>query len=221
MVISTPILGHFVNKSQSNFLLRYFYGSQHTTERVFEAAKAAKDLKRLVLVSSMAATGFAPIGGEVNEKSPLQPIEPYGISKVEQEKVAFSHLDTIPFTIVRPPGIYGPRDTEILAFFKAINSGFSVLMGFKDKEMSLIHIHDLVHGMYDAASAEKSLNQIYFLGSLEKYNWKQLGKVASEAMSKRVMTIKIPHFVIFLIGFIGQILESRFKMDVALNKDRA
>ena len=94
-------------------------------------------------------------------------------------------------------------------------------MGFKDKEMSLIHIHDLVHGMYDAASAEKSLNQIYFLGSLEKYNWKQLGKVASEAMSKRVMTIKIPHFVIFLIGFIGQILESRFKMDVALNKDRA
>ena len=94
-------------------------------------------------------------------------------------------------------------------------------MGFKDKEMSLIHIHDLVKGMHQAACSEKSTNQIYFLGSLEKYNWKQLGKVASEAMSKKVMTIKIPHFIIYLIGFIGQILESRFKMDVALNKDRA
>ena len=199
----------------------FLRGNVQTTERVFEAAKYATDLRRIVVVSSMAATGFAEIGSEVDEQSPLQPIEPYGISKVEQEKVAYLHKGTIPYTIVRPPGIYGPRDTEILAFFKAINSGFSVLMGFKDKEMSLIHIHDLVNGMYLAASSEKSLDQIYFLGSLEKYNWKQLGQVASKAMSKRVMTIKIPHFVIYLIGFIGQILESRFKMDVALNKDRA
>ena len=40
-------------------------------------------------------------------------------------------------------------------------------------------------------------------------------------MNKKTWTIKIPHFVIFILGFFGQILESWFGMDVALNRDRA
>ena len=169
----------------------------------------------------MAATGYAEIGGEVDEASPLRPIEPYGESKVAQEEVAQEYSDRVASTIVRPPGVYGPRDTEIFAFFKAINSGFSVMMGFKAKEMSLIHVRDLVQGMYQAATNENSVGEIYFLGSLERYNWKQLGEVASVAMNKKTWTIKIPHFVIYIIGFFGQLLESAFGMDVALNNDRA
>ena len=95
------------------------------------------------------------------------------------------------------------------------------MMGFKPKEMSLIHVRDLVQGMYQAATNENSAGEIYFLGSLERYDWKQLGEVASVAMNKKTWTIKIPHFVIFIIGFFGQLLESAFGMDVALNKDRA
>ena len=95
------------------------------------------------------------------------------------------------------------------------------MMGFKPKEMSLIPVRDLVQGMYLAANNERSVGEVYFLGSLECYNWKQLGEVASKAMGKKTWTLKIPHFVIFTIGFIGQFLESVFGMDVALNKDRA
>jgi nucleoside-diphosphate-sugar epimerase len=122
---------------------------------------------------------------------------------------------------VRPPGVYGPRDTEIFAFFKAINNGVSAMMGFTPKEMSLIHVRDLVQGMFQAATNENSVGEVYFLGSLECYNWKELGDYASKAMNKKTLTIKIPHFVIFILGFFGQILESWFGMDVALNKDRA
>jgi len=186
-----------------------------------EAAAHISSIKRVLVTSSMAATGYAEMGSDVDENSPLRPIEPYGDSKVAQEEVAKEYADRVPSTIVRPPGVYGPRDTEIFAFFKAINNGVSAMMGFTPKEMSLIHVRDLVQGMFQAATNENSVGEVYFLGSLECYNWKQLGDYASKAMNKKTWTIKIPHFVIFILGFFGQILESWFGMDVALNKDRA
>jgi nucleoside-diphosphate-sugar epimerase len=197
-------------------------GNVEMTRNVMDAALInAPTIKRVVVVSSMAATGYAEIGSEVDEKSPLRPIEPYGVSKVEQEAVVNEYADKLPTTIIRPPGIYGPRDTEIFAFFKAVNGGISALMGFTPKEMSLIHVRDLVQGMYQAALSPKSIGEVYFLGSLERYDWKQLGDIASKVMGKKTLTLKIPHFILFLIGYIGQLLESVFGMDVALNKDRA
>jgi nucleoside-diphosphate-sugar epimerase len=169
----------------------------------------------------MAATGYAEFGSAVTEEDPLRPIEPYGYSKVAQEAATMEYADRVPVTIVRPPGVYGPRDTEIFAFFKAIKGGVSAMMGFKPKEMSLIHVRDLVQGMHLAATSEKAINEVYFLGSLECYNWKQLGELASEAMDKKTINLRIPHAVIFTLGFFGQLAESWFGADVALNKDRA
>lgn len=199
----------------------FLRGNVEMTRNVMEAAANTPTIKRVLITSSMAATGYAEFGGDVDESDPLRPIEPYGVSKVEQEKIAEEYKDRVPSTIVRPPGVYGPRDTEIFAFFKAINGGISAMMGFKPKEMSLIHVRDLVQGMYLAATNENSIGEAYFLGSLERYDWKQLGDIASKAMNKKTLTIKIPHFIIFIIGFIGQFLESVFGMDVALNRDRA
>lgn len=199
----------------------FMKGNVEMTRNVMEAAASISTIRRVLITSSMAATGYAEMGSDVDENSPLRPIEPYGDSKVAQEEVAKEYADRVPSTIVRPPGVYGPRDTEIFAFFKAINNGVSAMMGFTPKEMSLIHVRDLVQGMYQAATNENSVGEVYFLGSLECYNWKQLGDYASKAMNKKTWTIKIPHFVIFILGFFGQILESWFGMDVALNKDRA
>lgn len=198
----------------------FIKGNVNMTKNVMEAASRIKTIKKVLITSSMAATGYAEYGSYVDENSPLKPIESYGVSKVEQEKIAFSYKN-IPVTAVRPPGVYGPRDTEIFTFFKAINNGLRVMIGFKPKEMSLIHVRDLVNGMYLAAMSDKSTNQVYFLGSTERYNWQQLGMIASKSLNKKTIALKIPHFVIFIIGYIAQFFETFFKMDVALNKDRA
>lgn len=199
----------------------FMKGNVDMTKNVMEAAASIPTIQRVLITSSMAATGYAEFGSSVDESAPLRPIEPYGDSKVAQEAVAREYADSVPFTIVRPPGVYGPRDTEIFAFFKAINGGVSAMMGFKPKEMSLIHVRDLVQGMYLAATNKNSIGEVYFLGSLECYDWKQLGDIASKAMNKKTIALKIPHFIIFILGFFGQLLESWFGIDVALNKDRA
>ncbi len=94
------------------------------TLNVIEAAKQA-GLARLVCVSSLSA------------REPR--LSDYGASKERAEKlVKASGLD---WTIVRPPAIYGPRDTEMLELFKLSRLGFVPMP--KEGRASVIHVEDL------------------------------------------------------------------------------
>ncbi|MCP4440747.1 MAG: NAD(P)-dependent oxidoreductase [Aureispira sp.] len=196
-------------------------GNMNMTQNVLEACLTAKNLKRVMVTSSMAATGPAPKGGELDETSPLKPKEPYGTSKVAQEEVAKKYMDRMSVVIVRPPGVYGPRDTEIFAFFKAVNGGIKPKMGFGIKELSLVHVNDLVNGMYLANTHKNGHNEIFFLGSEEKYNWHQLGDLAAEVIGKKAISVVIPKFLLYTIGAVGSLREKWFKSDVDLNWVRA
>lgn len=199
----------------------FMKGNVSMTENILEACLGAKQLKRVLVTSSMAATGPASKGGEIDETSPLNSKEPYGHSKVAQEKVAKKYMDRLSVVIVRPPGVYGERDTEIFAFFKAVNGGIKPKMGFGTKELSLVHVNDLVNGMYLANTKPNGHNEIFFLGSEEKYNWHQLGDLAAEVMKKKAFSVVIPKFVLYILGAVGSLREKWFKSDVDLNWDRA
>jgi nucleoside-diphosphate-sugar epimerase len=94
------------------------------TLNVIEAAQQA-GLTRLVHVSSLSA------------REPH--LSDYGASKARAEKlVKASGLD---WTIVRPPAIYGPRDTEMLELFKVSRFGFVPMP--KEGRASVIHVEDL------------------------------------------------------------------------------
>lgn len=199
----------------------YFKGNVAMTKNVLQAALAAPNLRKVMITSSMAATGPAPMGSQVDENSPLRPMEPYGYSKVKQEELAQSYRDRLPIVVVRPPAVYGERDTEILPFFKMIKKGWAIRMGFKAKELSLVHVVDLVQGMYLATTHADNAGEVYFLGSLECYNWKEIGEVAGKVLDKKVKNLAIPHFLLFAVGGWGNLMERWFKAEVDLNLDRA
>ncbi len=93
------------------------------TRNVVEAAKACGTrLRRLVLVSSMEATGPSP-DGTPSPVTQATPVTEYGKSKLEGERVALAEKAAIPLTVLRPGAIYGPRDQEILDAFKSVKSG--------------------------------------------------------------------------------------------------
>jgi uncharacterized protein YbjT (DUF2867 family) len=99
-------------------------GNVTGTLNVIEAAKAA-GVSRLVHVSSLSA------------REPH--LSDYGASKARAEKlVRASGLD---WTMVRPPAIYGPRDTEMLELFKVSRFGFVPVP--QEGRLSVIHVEDL------------------------------------------------------------------------------
>jgi uncharacterized protein YbjT (DUF2867 family) len=100
------------------------HGNVVGTLNVLEAARNAGN-RRFVHVSSLSA------------REPG--LSDYGASKARAEKLVMaSGLD---WTLVRPPAIYGPRDTEMLELFKVSRLGFVPMP--KQGRTSLIHVEDL------------------------------------------------------------------------------
>ena len=94
------------------------------TINVVEAALRA-GVPRLVHVSSLSA------------REPQLSL--YGASKLKGERlVKAAPLD---WTVVRPPAVYGPRDTEMLELFRLARRGFMPLP--PEGKLSIIHVGDL------------------------------------------------------------------------------
>lgn len=178
-------------------------------------------IERVVIISSQVVSGPSSEGSVVNEETVPQPITRYGKSKLAQEQLAHQYSDRLPITIIRPPAVYGERDTEIYLVFKTYKMGLMTLIGFDRKEVSLIHVKDLVDGIYLAANNEQAVNQTYFISSKEYYNWKQVGKIIGKYMGNNALTINIPHSIIFIIAAVAQFFSMFSSKAATFNIEKA
>lgn len=138
-----------------------FYAiNRDATRRVVDAARrAAPHLQRLVYVSSLSAAGPSRRGQPLRETDPPHPVSEYGRSKLAGEEVV--RAGEIPWTIVRPPTVYGPRDTETLRLFRFAAFGVMPLYGDPEQELSLVHARDLARALL-AAAGPRCASGIYY-----------------------------------------------------------
>lgn len=200
----------------------YFEGNVESTRTMLEVANEDKStLKKFLVVSSLTVTGPANDGKPVDEKTVCNPITTYGKSKLEQEKVTLSYKDKLPVTICRAPAVYGERDTEIFIYFQTFSKGLTTTIGFNKKELSLIHVADLVEGLYKAAVSEKSNGEVYFITSKEFYTWQQINSITSKILNKKPIIIKVPHFLVYTISAIAQFFAMFSSKPATLNIEKA
>jgi dihydroflavonol-4-reductase len=189
----------------------FFQGNLVATENLLDAVLTDNpDLKRFLHVSSLTAIGPSPNGIPVDEKTSPNPITTYGESKLAAEKAVLKYAAKFPITIVRPPAVYGPRDTATLSFFQSVQKGLVPLVGFSPKKVSLVHAYDLSRGIVDAALSDKTIGKIYFIGSEEVYDWQQIGKVAANVVGRKTIKLRIPEFMVMGIAGISEFF-SKFK----------
>ncbi len=183
----------------------YFKGNVETTRTLLDLlCEVNPGIKKVVIVSSQTACGPSLDGNPVNEKTAEHPITRYGKSKLAQEKLAKSYMDKLPITIIRPPAVFGERDTEIYLFFRTYKQGLMGLIGFNKKKLSLVYVHDLVKGIYLASVSANSTGQTYFIGTEKYYDWDQIGEVTRKAVGKKALTIRIPHAIVYSVAAVAQ-----------------
>jgi len=200
----------------------YFNGNVETTRTMLEVASEDKStLKKFLVVSSLTVVGPASDGKPVDENTPCNPITTYGKSKLEQERVTLSYKDKLPVTICRAPAVYGDRDTEIFIYFQTFSKGLTTTIGFNKKELSLIHVVDLVEGLYKAAVSEKSNGEVYFITSKDFYTWQQINSITSKILNKKPIIIKVPHFLVYTIAAIAQFFAMFSSKPATLNIEKA
>jgi len=201
----------------------FFKGNCEGTKNILEAVmESAPNIKRFVHVSSLAAVGPAEsLQKPVTEATPLHPITAYGRSKKAAEEEVMKVKDRLPITIVRPPAVYGQRDTEILTFFQAVNRGLAPLIGFDDKRVSLIHGLDLSNGIIAAGESPNTVGKPYFISSEKFYSWEEIGEITRNILGKKnVLKIRIPHPLVFAIAGISGFLNRFSKKPSVLNYEK-
>ncbi len=114
------------------------------------ANETAPNLQRFVYVSSLAAAGPSTKGTSLREQAATRPVSDYGWSKLAGEEAV--RASGLPWTIVRPSTVYGPRDTEILKLFKFAKLGICVFFGDGSQELSLVYVADLVDALIRSLS---------------------------------------------------------------------
>jgi len=200
----------------------YFRGNVEATKVLLEVAEELKEsIKKFVIVSSQTVSGPSLDGKPINEAAECKPFTTYARSKLKQEQVTLEFKKIFPVTICRAPAIYGERDTEIFIYFQVFNRGLTTMIGFDNKELSLLHVADLVEGLYLAAISEKANGETYFISSEKFYSWDEVGRITSEVLNKKAFKIRIPHFIVFVIAAIAQFFAMFSSKPATLNIEKA
>ncbi len=161
-------------------------------------------MKRFVYVSSQAAVGPGKDGKPLDETAPCNPITDYGRSKLEGEKIVLGHSSEVPVTIIRPPAVYGPRDSDILGFFKVANKGLKTLFGRGESYMSMCYVGDLADGIILAAENPRAVGRTYFVADDKSYSWREAFQIIAKILNKRTITIRIPKSILYTIAFFSE-----------------
>ncbi len=191
---------------QSNYM-----GTKNLVETV---AEANPNLKRFVHVSSLAAVGPCREGKPVDENTEPAPVSEYGKSKLMGEKSVLFFKDKIPITIIRPPAVYGPRDSDFLSFFKMVKMG--VVFYLTEGLYSLVYVQDLVDGIILASRKKESLGETLFIADNKPYSTKEIVSAIAEALDKKPLNLKIPMNIAKLLIDIFQ----KFDKKSIINNDK-
>jgi nucleoside-diphosphate-sugar epimerase len=156
------------------------------------AAAAEGSAARFVLVSSLAAAGPVARGERRRGDEPPNPVTAYGRSKLAGEQVVRG--GTLPWTIVRPPAVYGPRDAEFLRVFKAVRLGVLPLFGDGGQELSLVFAPDLGEAVAALGRSSAAAGGIFYPCHPEVQRSAALAQAIAGALGRRVSVLGLPRW---------------------------
>jgi len=193
-------------------------GNRMGTANLVAALQEAAPRARLIHVSSLAAVGPSPEPAGVGPEAEPSPISSYGRSKLAAESEVRGLGDSAWWAIVRPPAIYGPRDTDIFEFFRMAGRGL-VAVPAGERWLTVAWVGDVVRAVVAAAAGQPL--RVFHLGEPEPM---LLGTLISElcaagGVDPRILAI--PPLVVTGAGAIGSALHRVGWRRLPLTGDKA
>ena len=201
----------------------FYKGNVEATRNILEVVKTVNPgLKKFVYVSSQAAAGPSPAdpSKSIDETAPMAPLTDYGTSKKQGEEVAVEYMKSLPVTILRPPTVYGPRDTDVFEVFKSVQNRLNLKVGAHDPIVSIIHVWDLARGIIRAAEHPKSTGEIYFIANEDPCRWSSVIKMLEDKMSRKVLNIPVPYPVAYGVGGVVEVFSKISGKPSILNRQK-
>ena len=207
-----------INTEGTKHLVRALMATQH-------------NLQRFVYISSLSIMGAIreeqPYQ-EIRESDEAKPNTAYGKSKLEAEQW-LSQLPLylegdggrpFPYVILRPTGVYGPRERDYFMMAKSIKAHTDFAVGFKQQDITFVYVTDVVQAVFLAC--EKGVTgRRYFLSDGEVYQSSTFSDlIRKELGNPWWIRITAPIWLLRIITFCGEYVGRLTGKVTALNNDK-
>jgi nucleoside-diphosphate-sugar epimerase len=145
----------------------YYRINRDGTRNLIEAVnRRSGGIQRFILISSLAASHPARAEAPARENDEPAPVTEYGRSKLAGEQV-LRELARVPYAILRPAAVYGPRDADFLLMFKAARARWVPSFGAGRQQLSLVYVEDVARAALACLESPTIENQIYNVAHAE------------------------------------------------------
>jgi Nucleoside-diphosphate-sugar epimerases len=194
----------------------------HFTQNLVEGLRMAGiQPKKFIYMSSLSVCG--PF-----DEVTMQPIQPdylpqpntaYGLSKRKAEQY-LETLKDFPYVILRPTGVYGPREKDYFLMIKTIKAGFDFGMGHVPQLLSFIYVKDLARVVFLAIESPVT-GRSYFISDGKSYLAKDFRELVQRYLpKKRVIAVTLPLHIVKVVSLCAQQWASLFGNVSTLNADK-
>jgi len=180
-------------------------------------------IRRFIYLSSLS------IFGAIKEEQPYQeitehdtprPNTAYGRSKLEAERYLDSIGNDFSYIVLRPTGVYGPREKDYFMMAKSIKNHVDFSVGFRRQDITFVYVKDVVQAVFLAFDHGMS-GRKYFLSDGNVYQSSEFSNLIHEQLGKPWwIRIKAPLWVLRVATFIGERIGKLTGRISALNNDK-
>ncbi|RLP11553.1 NAD-dependent epimerase/dehydratase family protein [Propionibacterium australiense] len=188
------------------------------TKNILASWEQNQNVSRIIVQSTIAATGPSRDGFPLTEESELRPLTNYGRCQANVEFAALRHRAETgsPVVIIRSVMTYGEGSQDWYRFFELIKKSsqhnYPLIIPGSHKNLSdFCYVKNLTRGMIDAAESDSTVGQTYFLSDSRPYTFQEIieGIAAAYQLTPpernfpRAPLLGISHVVDTLSGIFG------------------
>ncbi|MBR1769187.1 MAG: NAD(P)-dependent oxidoreductase, partial [Bacteroidales bacterium] len=176
---------------------------------------------KLIYMSSFAAHG--PAGenpftvAKVTDEN--KPNTMYGKSKSDAEEYIKKYCKN-KYVILRPTGVYGPKEKDYFVYFKTISQHIDATLGRPKQRLTFIYSKDLCKACILAAENNDITQKTYFVSDGNVYLDTEFSAITKNVLDTWTVSIRFPLWIVRAISFcldrIGRLIGRQF----TLNNDK-
>ena len=212
---------HNAGITQSLRISEYYKVNYELTKNLIVALTNLSGVPpKFIFTSSIAAIGpgdpitFNPIC----EDDTPHPVTHYGKSKLKAERFLMNQNE-LPWVIVRPTIIYGPREKNFFNMIVSVNRGLELYVGSKKQMLSFIYVLDLAD-IFVRLIEGNFPQKVYNVGDGETYSAVRVNQIIRSVLNKKTISIVVPKLVVRLIAYFNEVIGRIRHVALILNRNK-